>query len=68
MIVFIDFLIGFTVMVAACAMFTGATIGAWYVIDHLGWRFRRGSLAREAQRELAKARVRAQRKELESLS
>ena len=54
-------------MVAACGMFTWATIGAWYVIDHLGWRFRRGSLAREAQRELAKARVRARRVELESL-
>lgn len=68
MISLADFLIGFTFTVAACAAFTWAMIGCCYVADHLGWRFRRGSLAREAQRELAKARVRARRFELETLS
>ncbi|MEM9464368.1 MAG: hypothetical protein AAGA90_03295 [Actinomycetota bacterium] len=63
-----DFLIGFTAMVAGCALFTMATIGAYRAAEHLGWRFRQGSLAREAQRELAKARVRERRAELESLS
>ena len=68
MIWFVEFLIGFTAMVAVSATFTMATIGAWYVIDHLGWRFRRGSLAREAQRDLARARVRDRRAAVAGLS
>ncbi|MEM9202144.1 MAG: hypothetical protein AAGC53_10810 [Actinomycetota bacterium] len=64
----IDFLIGFTAMVAGSAMFTMAMIGMWYGVDHAAWTFRRGSLAREAQRDLARARVRARRTELEPLS
>ena len=67
MIALTGFLIGFTFMVAACAAFTWATVGCCYVVDELGWRFRRGSLAREAQRELSKARVRARAVEFESL-
>ena len=68
MLWFVDFLIGFTAMVAGCAAFTMAMIGAWYAADHFAWRFRQGSLAREAQRELAKARVRERRAELEPIS
>ena len=67
MITLVDFLFGFLTMVAACAMFTGATIGAWFAADAVAWRFRQGSLGREAQRELSKARVRARRAELEAL-
>lgn len=68
MLWFVDFLIGFTVMVAGCAAFTMAMIGAWHAADHVAWRLRQGSLAREAQRELAKARVRERRAELERIS
>ena len=65
---FVDFLFGFAAMVVACAMFSVAMIGAWYLADHLAWQFRQGSLSREAQRELSKARVRARRADYESLS
>ena len=66
MVWIIEFFLGFAAMVAGCAAFTMAVIGSSYAADHVAWRFRRGSLAREAQRELAKARVRERRAELET--
>lgn len=68
MITFVGFLFGFALMVAASTVFTFATIGTWILADNLAWRFRQGSLSREAQRELARARVRARRADYESLS
>ena len=67
MVWFVDFVFGFTLMVGFSAVGTGVIIASMYVGDWLGWKFRQGSLAREAQRELAKARVRAQRAEYEAL-
>ena len=68
MVSFVEFLFGFTAMVAFSAAVTWACIGAFVAADRLAWRFRQGSLAREAQRELAKSRVRERRAELESLT
>ena len=66
MVSLVEFLFGFTAMVAFSTVATGVIIGLFMAADRFGWWFRQGSLAREAQRELAKARVREQRAQHES--
>ena len=58
MIWFVDFLVGFTLMVALSTAATFFAIGSTYAGRWLGWEFRRGSLSREAQGVLARQRVR----------
>ena len=48
MITFVDFLFGFAAMVVAGAMFSAASIAAWFVAHGLARRFRQGSLNPEA--------------------
>ena len=58
MIWLVEFLVGFTLMVAFAAASTGVVIGSTYLGRWLGWEFRRQSLANEAQGVLARERVR----------
>ena len=58
MIWLVEFLVGFTLMVAFAAASTGMAIGSTYLGRWLGWEFRRRSLANEAQGVLARERVR----------
>ncbi|MEM8704902.1 MAG: hypothetical protein AAGE98_00480 [Actinomycetota bacterium] len=58
MIWFVDFVVGFVLMVAGFTLATGFAIGVTYAGRWVGWEYRRASLAHEAQGVMARARVR----------
>lgn len=60
MIWLVEFLVGFTLMVAFAATSIGVVIGSTCLGRWLGWQFRRESLAKEAQGVLARERLRQQ--------